>query len=133
MGVDQYHERRRSIKVYDTQRRFVLRTSMVLIIEAAIHFTLIISHWCAPTACDAAHQESPTGYSIFGALRIYFHVTTINSGNCSRENQFFRESDSHAPQISEEARAGWQRFLEALASRIVREEREKHQARRGER
>ncbi|MEP9400004.1 hypothetical protein [Mesorhizobium sp. KR2-14] len=50
-------------------------------------------------------------------------MTTTCSGNFSQENQ---------NQMFPEALAGWQRFLEALASRIVREEREKQQTREGE-
>jgi hypothetical protein len=63
-----------------------------------------------------------------GFLPVYiraFSVTTTNSGNCSQDNQ-------NQKQVISEADAGWQRFLEALATRIVREEREKHQARKGE-
>ena len=48
------------------------------------------------------------------------------------DNMFWQfQPGEPKPNVSE-ALAGWQRFLEALASRIVREEREKHQARAGE-
>jgi len=53
-----------------------------------------------------------------------FSVTITNSGNC-------RQNQQNPKQIRLEAHAGWQRFLEALAVRIVREEREKHQVRKG--
>jgi hypothetical protein len=36
------------------------------------------------------------------------------------------------PKISDEAQAAWQRFLEALARRMVREQREKQGARKDE-
>jgi hypothetical protein len=61
-----------------------------------------------------------------GFLPVYlraFSVTITNSGNCRQDQQNHK-------QISPEVHAGWQRFLEALATRIVREEREKHQTRK---
>ena len=65
-----------------------------------------------------------------GLLSIF--VTTKTSGNCSRFKQTSTGATPQAFEIGDEVQAGWQRFLEALAVRVVREERERLQTRKGE-
>jgi hypothetical protein len=52
-------------------------------------------------------------------------VTTINFGDYSRLSQFSKDRALPPSQVNDEAQAAWQRFLEALAARIVREERQR--------
>jgi hypothetical protein len=59
-------------------------------------------------------------------------VTTTTSGNFCRLQYTSNEPLVQPFQISAEVKAGWQLFLEALATRIVREERERLQTRKGE-